>query len=159
MVCCRGLQRPSTVRRLTHGPWMVSVDPRYDGTQEASHLLKTGDSGVPIWHCDKLVHPTGALGICLIRDEENVAAPRREPQIEVPPLGTDLADIVGQAHGGDPFIPDHADTVPGSSSQEASMAPSSSRSTPQLGATVVPTHFPIIYYVGSGPSLDMCTST
>jgi len=100
------------------------------------HLCR--DSGVPIWHCDKLVHPTGALDIGLIRDEANVAAPRREPQIEVPPLGPDLADTVGQAQGGDPIIPDHADTVPGSSSQAASMAPSSSRSTPQLGATVVP---------------------
>ncbi|KAG5580221.1 hypothetical protein H5410_050848 [Solanum commersonii] len=40
------------------------------------------DSGVPIWHCDRLVHPTGALDIGLIRDEANVAAPRREPQVE-----------------------------------------------------------------------------
>ncbi|KAG5594814.1 hypothetical protein H5410_036046 [Solanum commersonii] len=53
------------------------------------HLSR--DSGVPIWHCDKLVHPTGALDIGLIRDEANVAAPRREPQVEVPPLGADLA--------------------------------------------------------------------
>ncbi|KAG5591370.1 hypothetical protein H5410_041884 [Solanum commersonii] len=59
------------------------------------------DYGVPIWHCDRLVHPTGALDIGLIRDEANVAAPRREPQA-------------------------------------ASMGPSSSRSTPQLGAAVVP---------------------
>ena len=100
------------------------------------HLCR--DSGVPIWHCDKLVHPTGALDIGLIRDDANVAAPRREPQIEVPLLGTDLADTVGQAQGGDPIIPDHTDTVPGSSFQATSMAPSSSRSTPQLGATVVP---------------------
>ena len=78
------------------------------------HLCR--DSGVPIWHCDKLVHPTGALDIGLIRDEANVAAPRREPQIEVPPLVPDLADTVGQAQGGDPIIPDHADAVPGSSS-------------------------------------------
>uniref|UniRef100_M1DI20 Integrase core domain containing protein n=1 Tax=Solanum tuberosum TaxID=4113 RepID=M1DI20_SOLTU len=58
--------------------------------------------------------------------------------VEVPPLGADLADIVGQAQGGDPSFPDHIDTVPGSSSQAASMAPSSSRSTQKLGATVVP---------------------
>ena len=100
------------------------------------HLCR--DSGVPIWHCDKLVHPTGALDIGLIRDEANVAAPRKDPQIEVPPLGPDLADTVGQAQGGDPIIPDHADAVPGSSSQAASVTPSSSRSTPQLGVTVVP---------------------
>ncbi|KAG5579551.1 hypothetical protein H5410_050178 [Solanum commersonii] len=89
-------------------------------------------------HCDRLVHPTGALDIGLIRDKANVAAPCREPQVEVPPLGTDLADTVGQAQGNDLSIPDHTDTVPGSSSQAASMAPSSSRSAPQLGATVVP---------------------
>ncbi|KAG5586155.1 hypothetical protein H5410_046589 [Solanum commersonii] len=53
------------------------------------------DSGVPIWHCDRLVHPTGALDIGLIRDKANVAAPRREPQVEVPPLGTDLATLRG----------------------------------------------------------------
>ena len=58
------------------------------------HLCR--DSGVPIWHCDKLIHPTGALDIGLIRDEANVAAPRREPQIEVPPLSSDLADTVGR---------------------------------------------------------------
>uniref|UniRef100_M1DG60 Integrase core domain containing protein n=1 Tax=Solanum tuberosum TaxID=4113 RepID=M1DG60_SOLTU len=96
------------------------------------------DSGVPIWHCDRLIHPTGALDIGLIRDEANVAAPHREPQVEVSFLGVDLADTVGQAQGGNPSILDHTDTVPASSSHVASMAPSSSLSTPQLGATVVP---------------------
>uniref|UniRef100_M1DXY1 Integrase core domain containing protein n=1 Tax=Solanum tuberosum TaxID=4113 RepID=M1DXY1_SOLTU len=28
LVWCNGLRSPSTVRRLTYGPWMVSVDPR-----------------------------------------------------------------------------------------------------------------------------------
>uniref|UniRef100_M1DJF2 Integrase core domain containing protein n=1 Tax=Solanum tuberosum TaxID=4113 RepID=M1DJF2_SOLTU len=96
------------------------------------------DSGMPIWHYDRLIHPTGDLDIDLIRDEANVAAPRRDPQVEVPPLGADLADTVGLAQGGDPIIPNNYDTVPASSSQAASMAPSSSRSTPQLGAIVVP---------------------
>ncbi|KAG5591028.1 hypothetical protein H5410_041542 [Solanum commersonii] len=96
------------------------------------------DSGVPIWHCDRLIHPTGTLDIGLIRDEANVVTPHREPQVEVPPLGADLADTVGQAQGGDPIIPDHSDTVPASSSQAASMDPSSSRSTPQLRGNVVP---------------------
>ncbi|KAG5599932.1 hypothetical protein H5410_031302 [Solanum commersonii] len=31
----------------------------------------------------ELVHPTSALDIGLIRDEANVAAPRREPQVEL----------------------------------------------------------------------------
>uniref|UniRef100_M1DZG9 Integrase core domain containing protein n=1 Tax=Solanum tuberosum TaxID=4113 RepID=M1DZG9_SOLTU len=69
----------------------------------------------------------GALDIGLIRDEANVAAPRREPQIEVPPLGPDLADTVGQAQGGDPIITDHVDTVRCSSYQATSVAPISSR--------------------------------
>ncbi|KAG5610245.1 hypothetical protein H5410_021526 [Solanum commersonii] len=77
------------------------------------------DSGVSIWHCDRLIHPTGALDIGLIRDEANMAAPRREPQVEVPSLGVDLADTVGQAQGGNPSIPDHTDTVPASYSQAA----------------------------------------
>uniref|UniRef100_M1DCH5 Integrase core domain containing protein n=1 Tax=Solanum tuberosum TaxID=4113 RepID=M1DCH5_SOLTU len=96
------------------------------------------DSGVPIWHCDRLIHPTGTLDIGLIRDEANVVAPRRGPQVEVPPLGADLADTVGQAHGSDPIIPDNTDTIPASSSQAASRAPSSSQSTPPLGVVVVP---------------------
>ncbi|KAG5605841.1 hypothetical protein H5410_027333 [Solanum commersonii] len=74
------------------------------------------DSGVPIWHCDRLIHPTRTLDIGLIRDEANVAAPRRDPQIEVPFLGANLANTVGQAQGGDPIIPDHSDTIPASSS-------------------------------------------
>uniref|UniRef100_M1CXV0 Integrase core domain containing protein n=1 Tax=Solanum tuberosum TaxID=4113 RepID=M1CXV0_SOLTU len=48
------------------------------------------DSGVPIWHCDRLIYPIGTLDIGLIRDEANVAAPRREPQVEDAP--TALAD-------------------------------------------------------------------
>ncbi|KAG5614513.1 hypothetical protein H5410_014337, partial [Solanum commersonii] len=39
--------------------------------------------GVPIWHCDRLVHPTGALDIGLIRDEANVAK-TREPGLRYP---------------------------------------------------------------------------
>ncbi|KAG5599608.1 hypothetical protein H5410_030978 [Solanum commersonii] len=95
-------------------------------------------SRVSIWHFDKLIHPTGALDIGLIRDEANMVPPRKEPQVEVPPLGADLADTVGKAQGGDPSIPDHNNTVPTSFFQATSMAPSSSRSIPQLGAVVVP---------------------
>uniref|UniRef100_M1DZH1 Integrase core domain containing protein n=2 Tax=Solanum tuberosum TaxID=4113 RepID=M1DZH1_SOLTU len=119
---------PAIISRFLYGP-----------TTGHSWSLNTAeDSGVPIWHCDRLIHPTGALDIGLIRDEANVAAPRKEPEVEVPPLGADLADTVGQAQGGDPSIPDHTDTVSASSSQVASMAPSSSWSTPQFGAVVVP---------------------
>ena len=91
-----------------------------------------------IWHCDRLIHPTGTLDIGLIRGEANVATPRREPQVEVPPFGADLADTVEQAQGSDPIIPDHIDTIPASSAQAASRAPSLSWSTPPLGTVVVP---------------------
>ena len=67
-----------------------------------------------------------------------MAAPCRELQVEVPPLGIDLADTVEEAQGGDPIIPGQTDTIPASSSQAASRAPSSSRSTRPLGVVVVP---------------------
>uniref|UniRef100_M1DMJ3 Integrase core domain containing protein n=1 Tax=Solanum tuberosum TaxID=4113 RepID=M1DMJ3_SOLTU len=38
------------------------------------------DSGILIWHSDRLIHATGTLDIGLIRDGDNVAAPRKEPQ-------------------------------------------------------------------------------
>uniref|UniRef100_M1DCI6 Integrase core domain containing protein n=1 Tax=Solanum tuberosum TaxID=4113 RepID=M1DCI6_SOLTU len=38
-------------------------------------------SGVPIWHCDRLIHPTGTLDIGLLQDEATVAAPSREPKL------------------------------------------------------------------------------
>ncbi|KAG5599607.1 hypothetical protein H5410_030977 [Solanum commersonii] len=71
--------------------------------REAVILWFARDSRMSIWYCDRLIHPTGALYIGLIRDEENVAAPRKEPQVEA-----------------------------------ASMAPSSSQSTPPFGVAVVP---------------------
>uniref|UniRef100_M1DII0 Integrase core domain containing protein n=1 Tax=Solanum tuberosum TaxID=4113 RepID=M1DII0_SOLTU len=51
------------------------------------------DSGVPIWHCDRLIHPTGTLDIGLIRDEANVAAPRRKPQVELGAIVVPLAKV------------------------------------------------------------------
>ncbi|KAG5596525.1 hypothetical protein H5410_037757, partial [Solanum commersonii] len=57
--------------------------------------------------------PYSTLDIGLIRDEANAA-------------GDDLSAL------------DHTNTIPGSSSQAASMGRSSSRSTPQLGVVVVP---------------------
>uniref|UniRef100_M1D9T7 Integrase core domain containing protein n=1 Tax=Solanum tuberosum TaxID=4113 RepID=M1D9T7_SOLTU len=96
------------------------------------------DFGVPIWHCDRLIHPIGTMDIGLIRDGANVATPRRESQVEVPPLGADHADTVEQAQGGYPIIQYHTDNVPISSSQVASRAPSSSKSIPPSGAVVVP---------------------
>uniref|UniRef100_M1DCW0 Integrase core domain containing protein n=1 Tax=Solanum tuberosum TaxID=4113 RepID=M1DCW0_SOLTU len=82
--------------------------------------------------------PTGTLDIDLIRDEAIVAAPHREPQVDVTPMGADLVDVVEQMHGNDPAPPAQTDDVPASSSQSASQAPNSSRSTPPLGPVVVP---------------------
>uniref|UniRef100_M1E0F9 Integrase core domain containing protein n=1 Tax=Solanum tuberosum TaxID=4113 RepID=M1E0F9_SOLTU len=41
-VWCRGLRTPVMARKLTYRPSMSTVDPRYYGTQEASHLYKIG---------------------------------------------------------------------------------------------------------------------
>ncbi|KAG5609557.1 hypothetical protein H5410_020838 [Solanum commersonii] len=46
--------------------------------------------------------------------------------------------VAALTQGGDLSIPDHTDTIPTSLSQADSMAPSSFRSTQQLGATIVP---------------------
>uniref|UniRef100_M1D833 Integrase core domain containing protein n=1 Tax=Solanum tuberosum TaxID=4113 RepID=M1D833_SOLTU len=54
------------------------------------------NTGMPIWHCDKLTRDTGTFDIGLIQDEANVVAPRRELQVDVPPLGADLVDDVEQ---------------------------------------------------------------
>uniref|UniRef100_M1DAS0 Integrase core domain containing protein n=1 Tax=Solanum tuberosum TaxID=4113 RepID=M1DAS0_SOLTU len=80
----------------------------------------------------------GTLDIGLIWDVANVAAPRRGPQIEVPPLGADLVAYVDQMQGEDPAPLAHIDDAPASPSQAASQDPSSSKSTPSLGAVVVP---------------------
>uniref|UniRef100_M1C927 Integrase core domain containing protein n=1 Tax=Solanum tuberosum TaxID=4113 RepID=M1C927_SOLTU len=53
------------------------------------------DAGVPVWHCDKLIQMTKTRDIGLIRDEANVAAPRREPLVQMPPLGADLVADAG----------------------------------------------------------------
>uniref|UniRef100_M1DLJ6 Integrase core domain containing protein n=1 Tax=Solanum tuberosum TaxID=4113 RepID=M1DLJ6_SOLTU len=95
------------------------------------------DSGVPLWHCYKLIHPTGTLNIGLIQDEVNLAAPRRGPRIDVP-LGSDLVDVVEQMHGAEHILPAHSDDAPTSSSQASSQAPNSSRATPPLRANVIP---------------------
>uniref|UniRef100_M1DGE0 Integrase core domain containing protein n=1 Tax=Solanum tuberosum TaxID=4113 RepID=M1DGE0_SOLTU len=95
------------------------------------------DFGVPIWHCDRLIHPTGTLDVGLIRDEVNVAAPRRGPQIDMP-LGTNLVDVVEQMQGDELAPPAHIDDAPASSSQAASQALSSSKATPLSGANVIP---------------------
>uniref|UniRef100_M1DN58 Integrase core domain containing protein n=1 Tax=Solanum tuberosum TaxID=4113 RepID=M1DN58_SOLTU len=58
------------------------------------HLCR--DSGVPVWHYDKLIQATKTLDISLIRDEANVVAPRRDLQVEVAPLGADLVADVEQ---------------------------------------------------------------
>ncbi|KAG5581491.1 hypothetical protein H5410_052118 [Solanum commersonii] len=97
---------PATISHFLYGPttghsWSLNTtefDYRWHIVQSGTFQRNVEqDSGVPIWHCEKLIHPTGALDIGLIRDEVHVAAPRREPQVEVPPLGADLADTVRQA--------------------------------------------------------------
>uniref|UniRef100_M1DYV8 Integrase core domain containing protein n=1 Tax=Solanum tuberosum TaxID=4113 RepID=M1DYV8_SOLTU len=96
------------------------------------------DSGVPVWHCDKLIKATKTLDIGLIRDEVNVAEPHREPQVEVPLLREDLVADVEHMHGGEPAPPAPTEDAPTSHSPAASQAPSSSRDTPSSGSFAVP---------------------
>uniref|UniRef100_M1DU82 Integrase core domain containing protein n=1 Tax=Solanum tuberosum TaxID=4113 RepID=M1DU82_SOLTU len=99
----------------------------------APHLAMHG-----LWSTnDKLIQASQTLDISLIRDEANVAAPRRGPQIAVPPLGADLVDDVEKMQGDDLATSAHTDDAPASSSQDASQAPSSSRATLFSGASVV----------------------
>uniref|UniRef100_M1DZJ6 Integrase core domain containing protein n=1 Tax=Solanum tuberosum TaxID=4113 RepID=M1DZJ6_SOLTU len=51
------------------------------------------EASVPIWHCDRLLEVTKIVDIGFIRDVTNIAASRREPQVDVPPLGTDVEHI------------------------------------------------------------------
>uniref|UniRef100_M1DA03 Putative plant transposon protein domain-containing protein n=1 Tax=Solanum tuberosum TaxID=4113 RepID=M1DA03_SOLTU len=63
------------------------------------------DASVPVWHCDRLLQETKTLDISLIRDEANIAAPRKDPYVEVPPLGDDLVANVEQMHDDDTAPP------------------------------------------------------
>ncbi|KAG5631012.1 hypothetical protein H5410_002729 [Solanum commersonii] len=54
------------------------------------HLCR--DSGLPIWHCDRLVHPTEALDIDLIRDKANVTA--TESLVRVQKLEAQMATLL-----------------------------------------------------------------
>lgn len=53
-------------------------------------------AGMTIWHIDVLRTPTESVDISLIWDKDNEASPRREPRIEVQPLGENLLDSVEQ---------------------------------------------------------------
>lgn len=41
------------------------------------------DVGVPVWHCDTFRTLVGRVEVGLIRDEANVAPPRRGPTVEI----------------------------------------------------------------------------
>ena len=55
------------------------------------------DSGVSMWHYEKLIWSTGTLDIGLIKSDPNVEAPLIEPRVKVPPLGKTIADKVMHA--------------------------------------------------------------
>uniref|UniRef100_M1CNU5 Integrase core domain containing protein n=1 Tax=Solanum tuberosum TaxID=4113 RepID=M1CNU5_SOLTU len=126
--------RKATLNLVAKFFWLL-VRNRVSPTKADNLLCR--DAGVPIWHCDKLVHATGTLGIGLIRDEANVASPRRGPRVDVPENAY-LVDAVEQMQGDDPARPAHNDDTPVSSSQAISLAPSLSRATPPSGDNVIP---------------------
>lgn len=75
--------------------------------------------------------------IDLIRDQANVAAPRRGSRVELQALSENLEDTVELVQGDDPATSEPVDTTLAEFAHAASRAPSSSRSTPPP-ATLVP---------------------
>uniref|UniRef100_M1DP51 Putative plant transposon protein domain-containing protein n=1 Tax=Solanum tuberosum TaxID=4113 RepID=M1DP51_SOLTU len=60
---------------------------------------------VPIFQCDILIGATKTMDIVLIRDNANLVAPWRDPQVDLPPLGTDLAEDVEKIQADETSIP------------------------------------------------------
>ena len=71
-----------------------------------------GDAGVLIWLRDVLHTFTGIVDIDVIRDDANVAAPRRGPRFDMQPLGENLADMIEQPKGADHTTSKPTDTTP-----------------------------------------------
>uniref|UniRef100_M1CWJ2 Integrase core domain containing protein n=1 Tax=Solanum tuberosum TaxID=4113 RepID=M1CWJ2_SOLTU len=92
----------------------------------------------PMWHCDRLLDATKTLYIGLIRDDANLAAPRREPQVEVPSLGDDLAADVKQMQADETTVPATTANTQAPPSPATGQVPSSSRATPPSGSTAIP---------------------
>ena len=90
------------------------------------------DDRVPIHHYDVLRTRTRTVDIGLIRDEANVAAPRRGPRVELKPLSENLADTVELDQGVYPSTSEPTETTPAESDHGTKRAPTSSRSTPSL---------------------------
>uniref|UniRef100_M1DAS9 Integrase core domain containing protein n=1 Tax=Solanum tuberosum TaxID=4113 RepID=M1DAS9_SOLTU len=74
-------------------------------TEERRALTALLDFRVPVWHCDRLFYATKTLDIGLIQDEANAVAPRKEPQVEVPPLGYDIVANIEQMQDDDTAPP------------------------------------------------------
>uniref|UniRef100_M1DWY6 Integrase core domain containing protein n=1 Tax=Solanum tuberosum TaxID=4113 RepID=M1DWY6_SOLTU len=82
----------------------ILVPPNTDPTSVTEEPNRW-DFGVLVWHCDKLIEATKTLDIGLIRDEANLAAPTREPQVNVTLLGADIVADVEQMQDADPTPP------------------------------------------------------
>uniref|UniRef100_M1DFS1 Integrase core domain containing protein n=1 Tax=Solanum tuberosum TaxID=4113 RepID=M1DFS1_SOLTU len=86
-------------------------------------------------------YPFPCLIFQLCRDSgvpANVAAPHREPQIDLPLLGAYLVADVEQMEGADPTPPATTDDAPASQTQSASQTPSLSRATSSTGSAILP---------------------
>uniref|UniRef100_M1DW87 Integrase core domain containing protein n=1 Tax=Solanum tuberosum TaxID=4113 RepID=M1DW87_SOLTU len=84
------------------------------------------------------VSGTKTLDIGLIRDKANVAAPRREPEVEMPHLGANLVADVEQMQCEDPAPLAPIEYAPASHSPSASQSPSFSKAIPSSGSVVLP---------------------
>lgn len=94
--------------------------------------------GIPIWHFDSLIEATKTMDIGIIRDDANLVAQRKEPQVNLPPLGADLVVDVEQIQVDDIVVPLTTTDAQAPPSTSTSQAESSSRATPSLGSTIVP---------------------
>uniref|UniRef100_M1DA36 Integrase core domain containing protein n=1 Tax=Solanum tuberosum TaxID=4113 RepID=M1DA36_SOLTU len=131
----------TTIRRFFYGPGhtllinMSKFDYRWDIVRSGAFQMQIRG----ILYCvEKLIQVTKTLYFGLIRDEANVAAPRREPQVEVPPLGADLVADVEQVQGDEPSPPAITEDSPSSHSPAASQAPRASQTTTSYGYAIVP---------------------
>lgn len=86
-------------------------------------FLLCRETRLPIWHGDTFRSPMGTFYIGLIKDKADIAAPRREPSIDVPILSEELAYTMELDQGANCDTSDPTDTTPTDSIHATSRSP------------------------------------